>query len=261
MSEPVVFNIRGVSIGEGVPKICVPVMGAEKAAVLESLRTALAVQPDILEWRIDYLTDCTPEAVAALLQDVRAAAGEKPLLVTFRTKYEGGQQSISGLDYAKLLAAVINTGLADLLDMEWAMFARAPQVGEVRLLAQQKGIPVIYSYHNFNETPSREELLKKLRFMVLRGCEIPKIAVMPRTPEDVLTLLSATAEMKRHHPGPIITMSMGQLGMISRLCGESFGSAITFGSAQAASAPGQIPAQQLCQVLALLHNGAENGGN
>ena len=40
-------------------------------------------------------------------------------------------------------------------------------------------------------------------------------------------------------------MSMGKLGVISRICGEVFGSAVTFGTAGKASAPGQLPANQL----------------
>ena len=86
------------------------------------------------------------------------------------------------------------------------------------------------------------------------GCDIAKIAVMPQTPRDVLTLLSATEQMHTSHPEiPIITMSMGQLGLVSRLCGEVFGSALTFGAAGQASAPGQAPVQALRQVLNLLH--------
>ena len=41
--------------------------------------------------------------------------------------------------------------------------------------------------------------------------------------------------------------------VISRLCGECFGSAATFGMIGQASAPGQIPTQQLTEVLSILH--------
>ena len=44
-------------------------------------------------------------------------------------------------------------------------------------------------------------------------------------------------------------MSMGQLGMISRVTGQLFGSALTFGSAQQASAPGQLSVQVLRNYL------------
>ena len=108
----------------------------------------------------------------------------------------------------------------------------------------------IYSYHNFEETPPQDELVEKMKQMFLRGCDIAKIAVMPKSSADVLALLGATEEMKQLFPNcPIITMSMGRLGMVSRLCGETFGSALTFGSAARASAPGQVPALELRRTL------------
>ena len=252
--------VRGVSIGEGMPKICIPVLGSCEAEVLASLDVAMACAPDILEWRIDYLEDISPEAVCALLEKVRAAAGSMPLLVTFRTENEGGQRAISAEDYAALLSAIVHTGMADLIDMEFAMATggaatHSLPVCEMRKLALEHNVPVIYSYHNFDRTPAQDELVQKLGQMISHGCNIAKIAVMPQSPADVLTLLAATEEAKRTFPScPIITMSMGQLGMVSRLCGETFGSAVTFGSAAQASAPGQVPAKQLRQTLALLHN-------
>ena len=85
--------------------------------------------------------------------------------------------------------------------------------------------------------------------MQMRQADICKIAVMPRDATDVLTLLSATNEMYTHYASvPIVTMSMGQLGMISRVTGQLFGSALTFGSAKA-SAPGQLSVQVLRNYL------------
>ena len=52
---------------------------------------------------------------------------------------------------------------------------------------------------------------------------------------------------------PIITMSMAGTGVISRLCGEVFGSSMTFGAARKASAPGQMGVNDLSTVLDLLH--------
>lgn len=71
------------------------------------------------------------------------------------------------------------------------------------------------------------------------NADIPKIAVMPQNRKDVLTLLAATEEMATNYADrPIITMSMAGTGVISRLCGEVFGSSMTFGAAKKASAPG-----------------------
>ncbi len=87
--------------------------------------------------------------------------------------------------------------------------------------------------------------------------DILKIAVMPQEAKDVLTLLSATEEMTREYAKqPVVTMAMGRLGMISRIAGETFGVAATFGSVGESSAPGQIEAGQLSQMLSLLHDGA-----
>ena len=82
------------------------------------------------------------------------------------------------------------------------------------------------------------------------GADLPKLAVMPRSRTDVLTLLAATAEMADCHPDtPVITMSMGALGAVSRLCGEAFGSAMTFANPGTASAPGQVPLDVVNAVL------------
>ena len=78
--------------------------------------------------------------------------------------------------------------------------------------------------------------------------------VMPQNKRDVLTLLAATEEMVTDYADrPVITMSMAGTGVISRLCGEVFGSSMTFGAAKKASAPGQMGVEDLSTVLGLLH--------
>ena len=87
------------------------------------------------------------------------------------------------------------------------------------------------------------------------GADILKIALMPQSKQDVLTVLAATLEMSEQHTDrPLITMSMAGTGVISRLAGEVFGSAITFGAASKTSAPGQIGVRQLADVLDIIHN-------
>ena len=46
--------------------------------------------------------------------------------------------------------------------------------------------------------------------------------------------------------------SMAGTGLISRLCGEVFGSALTFGAVGKASAPGQMNASDLREILTLI---------
>ena len=118
----------------------------------------------------------------------------------------------------------------------------------------KNNIKVIISNHDFNKTPNKEEIIERLCKMQELNADLPKIAVMPKTPSDVLILLSATNEMvTKYADRPIITMSMAGDGLISRISGEVFGSALTFGSAKKASAPGQIPVSELSNILNVIH--------
>ncbi len=86
------------------------------------------------------------------------------------------------------------------------------------------------------------------------GADIPKIAVTPACPLDVCTLLAASAEMVQSYADrPFIAISMGADGAVSRIAGEVFGSALTFGAAKTLSAPGQLRVTQLAAMLDALH--------
>jgi 3-dehydroquinate dehydratase-1 len=75
---------------------------------------------------------------------------------------------------------------------------------------------------------------------------------MPQSPQDVLTLLGATYEASQTLTVPLISMSMGGLGSLSRTMGWLYGSAATFAVGESSSAPGQIAVDDLRAVLATL---------
>ena len=138
--------------------------------------------------------------------------------------------------------------------MDVEAFTGDKVVKEIIEAAHACGVKVVASNHDFDKTPDKDDIVGRLRKMQDLGADIPKIAVMPQSKLDVLTLLSATEEMNRLYADrPIITMSMAGTGVISRLCGEVFGSALTFGAAGKASAPGQMGVNDLNTVLNLLH--------
>jgi len=85
-----------------------------------------------------------------------------------------------------------------------------------------------------------------------RGAGVAMVSVMPRDRADVLTLLAATerADAKTHIP--LISMSMGPLGAVSRMIGGLFGSGLTYGVGESASAPGQIPLGDLVTVFDII---------
>jgi 3-dehydroquinate dehydratase-1 len=96
--------------------------------------------------------------------------------------------------------------------------------------------------------------VNKLAEAAEKQLDVAKVAVMPQTLEDVLTLLSATLEAKSRLSIPLITMSMGKYGMVSRMIGGVFGTALTFAVGAQASAPGQVPIEELRTVLQTIEN-------
>ncbi len=245
--------VRNVKIGEGIPKICVPVVGVTAEEIRKEAEALLSIPADLVEWRADWYEGVFDVAkVKEVLRNLRCALGEKPILFTFRTSGEGGEKSIAEADYLALNREVAESRLADLIDAE--LFMGDGLVKELIETAHQNGVKVIASNHDFQKTPEKEEIVSRLRKMQELGADILKIAVMPQEKKDVLTLLAATEEMIRlFAKQPVITMSMAEMGIISRIAGEAFGSAVTFGSAKKSSAPGQLPAGELSKVLKVLH--------
>ena len=134
-------------------------------------------------------------------------------------------------------------------------YLRAP--GTMKRLIRNlhsRGVAVIASSHDFERTGTREELLEKLDRLDQSGADILKLAVMPENSEDVEVLMEAVSEMSRNHTQkPLIAMSMGDLGQISRIRGEAFGSSVTFGTAGPGSAPGQLPVAELREKMEAFH--------
>ena len=245
--------VRNIEIGSGMPKVCVPIVEKTREDILSTAKAICSTEADLVEWRADWYEDVSAFSEVIKTADMlRSILGETPLLFTFRSAREGGEKELSLESYATLLESVAKTGFVDLIDVE--VFSGDDAVKNIIQTAHAHGVKVIASNHDFEGTPAREELVARLCKMQDLGADILKIAVMPQTRSDVLTLLSVTEEMSsRHSSRPLITMSMGRTGTLSRLCGEVFGSAVTFASFGKVSAPGQIAIEDLKAGLRLLH--------
>lgn len=246
-------RVRNLTIGEGRPKICVPIVGRTKTEIMEQTKCCLLTEADMAEWRADWFDQVGDDAaVREILRMLREMIKDMPLLFTFRTKQEGGEKEIEPTQYLQLLKEVVQSGMADLIDVE--LYFDKSVAKEIITLAQAHHTKVIASNHDFEGTPSKEEIVRRLCDMQELDADILKIAVMPKNKQDVLTLLAATEEMEREIANrPLVTMSMGSLGVISRCSGEIFGSSITFGAAEKVSAPGQLEVAELKKILDTLH--------
>ena len=248
-----VVEIRGLSIGEGMPKICVPIVEKTKEDILRTAREIYESVADLAEWRADWFQDVfESEAVLDVLKGLREILKEKPLLFTFRTKEEGGEREIGVKQYVELNETVLKSGNIDLLDVE--VFGHPDAMKVLLEVAREHGVKIIGSNHDFIKTPPKDEIVRRLRYMQSVGVDIAKIAVMPQEEEDVQTLLEATREVSMNSKAcPVVTMSMSSVGAVSRFRGEEFGSVITFGTLQKASAPGQIHINELKKELEKVH--------
>ena len=246
-------QVKNVVLGAGAPKICVPLVGKTRDTLLAEMAKLAGLDFDLIEWRVDFFEDVVNiEKVKEMAEMIRGKLADIPILFTFRSKKEGGEREFSEVDYFALIHAMIPTGLVDLVDVE--VFMTEKKVKETVKVAHDYGVKVVMCNHDFYQTPEKDEIVARLRMMQDFGADVCKIALMPQSAEDVLTVLAATNEMYTKYANrPLVTMSMGGLGMVSRLAGETFGSAMTFGAATQASAPGQIPVGQLRGILNLLH--------
>ncbi|MGL4358458.1 MAG: type I 3-dehydroquinate dehydratase [Cetobacterium sp.] len=246
-------EIKNMKLGEGIPKICIPLVAKTKTEILEYAKNLEGVTLDVVELRIDHFEKVENiEAVIDLLKSLREILKETPILFTFRSLKEGGEKELSIAQYVKLNCEVAKSRLVDLVDVE--LFSGDEYVKEIIEVAHSEGVKVIMSNHDFFKTPEKNVIIERLVRMQELGTDIAKIAVMPNTLKDVLVLLEATLEMKENYAKvPVVTMSMGGKGVISRVAGEIFGSALTFGAVNKVSAPGQLEAKKLVTILETLH--------
>lgn len=248
------ITVRGCRIGEGRPKVIIPIVERTEAAILETAAQFSTLRTDCVEWRVDLFENALNlQSVVRCLAKLRVALKDKLLLVTLRTKGEGGNAALEHEAYLHFIRTVLATDCADLIDIEF--FTAGTDLPALIEDAHTAGAAVVCSSHDFHKTPPRGELVNRMTAMQQAGADLPKLAVMPQCRRDVLELLAATAEMADCHPEtPVITMSMGALGAVSRLAGEAFGSAMTFANPGQASAPGQVSLDIVNEVLATLHS-------
>ena len=245
------LKVKDLVFNEGRPKICASIVGKTEEEIFDELEVLKDIDFDLIEWRADHYNKIEEfSKVQAILKRINKL--NKALVFTLRSKEQGGARELPKEIYFSLNHFVIQSGLIDLIDIE--LLQNQEQVKIIVKEAKNKNVKVIISDHDFNNTHPKEEILKRLYQMQSLGSDINKIALMAENEKDVLTLLEAALEMKKFEENqPTIIISMGNLGKISRIAGELFGSCMTYGPAKKPSAPGQIGVRDLREILDLLN--------
>jgi 3-dehydroquinate dehydratase I len=252
-SAPRRIEFDGKPAGSGrYPAICAPLVGRTRSELVAQAAAVAARKPDIIEWRVDFFEGIGNTAeVLALAAHIRRAAPDSAVLLTRRSMREGGEKiALSEQQVIALYRALSAAGVVDLLDYE--MGNEPAFVREVREFSRACGVKLILSFHDFSGTPPLHFLNERFGEAERRGADIAKVAVMPRSMDDVLTLLGATLQSSRERSIPVVSMAMGAQGALTRLCGWAFGSAMTFAVADRSSAPGQLPIEDVEAAIAIL---------
>jgi 3-dehydroquinate dehydratase-1 len=248
MNTGKIIDIRGRKLGGETPLICSPLVGRTRERLLAEAATVVAKKPDVIEWRVDYFEGIgDTAAVLDTGKGLRSAPGDTPIIFTRRSTREGGEpMAIDDEAVVRLYDAVSASRLVDFLDFE--MSNDSEHVRRVGHDAHKHGTRVILSYHNFGYTPGLEFLVQRFLEAERLGGDVAKVAVMPRDRNDVLTLLAATSQAEAKARIPLISMSMGPLGALTRMIGGVFGSSLSFAVGEGSSAPGQMPIADLNAV-------------
>ncbi len=248
-----VLDVRGVRLGEGAPKLIVPVAGKELAELARGAALAMDAGAEMIEWRADFFAAVSDEtALFSALSLLRQSIGETPLLFTLRSEGEGGICALSAIERAELLLRAVNTGLADLIDVEYSLSPSL--VTKVVNGVRAAGKEALCSLHDYKGTPSRDALVSLMKAMCASGARAVKLAVTAKDASDLAALFAAALRMKEECPAcALLFMGLGEAGIFSRLAGEAFGSAAVFAAAGVKTDAGQLSARSVAQNLSLFH--------
>jgi 3-dehydroquinate dehydratase-1 len=244
--------IRNAEFGGTRPLICVPLVAGDATQLLQQATFAHSLSPDVVEWRADSFDDLSIGSVGRAAHAVRAVLDREALIFTLRASSEGGARPLSQDVRLDVIRAAIESGDVDIVDLELSNGREF--LAPMRRVAREHTVRVILSFHDLQATPGHDVLVATISDMVGQGADIAKIACMPREPGDVLRLLEVTLTARRMFPAiPLCTMSIGNLGVLTRAAGFLFGSDMSFAVGTAASAPGQIPIAELRAMIEALH--------
>lgn len=213
------------------PRICAVIVNGDVAAVKN-------VEPlvDLFEVRIDLIG-----------AGWRGVAGEltKPWIACNRRREEGGGWRGSEPDRIKELLSALELRPA-IVDIELATENLAEIVPQIRKRAK-----CLLSHHDFEGTPTPQELRQIVRRHLDAGADICKVVTTATKFEDNLTALQLIADFPQAR---VVSFAMGPLGSVSRVLCPLVGGEFTYASIETGkeSAVGQITARDLRKLYEVL---------
>ncbi|KAK4433957.1 Bifunctional 3-dehydroquinate dehydratase/shikimate dehydrogenase, chloroplastic [Sesamum alatum] len=229
----------GVEMRKNQTLICAPLMADTVDQVVELMHNAKLKGADIVEIRLDHLKSFNGRA------DIEKLIKECPLptLFTYRPIWEGGQYDGDENSRFDALRLAMELG-ADHIDIE---LKAAHEFNNFIRGNKPEKCKVIVSSHNYDNTPSAEDLGNLVARIQAAGADVVKFATTALDITDVARVF----QIMVHSQIPIIAMVMGERGLISRILCPKFGGYLTFGTLEPGkvSAPGQPTIDELVNIF------------
>ena len=232
--------------------VCVPIVAKDDEEIIAQVEKIVeknkSARIDIAEFRADYYSGLNNygmlENLLSRIHIILNNAGIR-LLFTIRSHEEGGEKlSFTSPTVNEINLYVAQNELSDYIDVEH--FSEKDSANRVIMAAREHNIIIILSSHDFEKTPSFDEMVERYKDMKERHADIIKLAVMPQNEQDVDNLLEAVSLTYQTYPDiQIVGISMGELGRRTRIEGYKYGSYLTFAIIDKASAPGQVSVDEL----------------
>lgn len=208
-------------------KNCMPILAADYSEALNCVDKVIESNCELIEWRLDALNGKVDmEKVINTCRHIKGKT-DKKLIVTLRTARQGGLRDMDPSNYVWMIRRLIDLAKIDFVDIEMANCAGDAQLKMLIRMAKKKGVNVIVSYHDMIYTESAREIYMRLCHMKYLGADLPKVAYMANNEGDVEALVNG-ATTAVSEIGPVIAISMGELGKVTRIEGDKFGSIVNF---------------------------------
>ncbi|SDP52922.1 3-dehydroquinate dehydratase [Eubacterium maltosivorans] len=223
---------------------CIPLVSDNEEDLYREIDEALAQKPDYLEWRRDYFLEDDYDQERRILRKIRNLGVS--LIYTFRDVKEGGFRHVLNEDRWKHIANAAKSNAVTYIDVE--LNSSEEYFEAVRQVVKSTQSRLMVSYHDFDKTGAYDEIISILDRMSEKGADAFKLALYARDKVDFKTASAAGGTYSLKTDKPMIMISMGEEGRLSRILPEVMGGCLTFASGVKATAPGQITLEDILKL-------------
>ncbi|MFA5772711.1 MAG: type I 3-dehydroquinate dehydratase [Thermoplasmata archaeon] len=224
---------------------CVTLIEKTPEDMINASKRSKEMGADLVELRLDFLEQPTPDAVQTLKNGIQI-----PAIITIRPETDGGSFKGSEQDRVQLLEAAIKAKF-DYVDVEMKM--EKDPLQRLIKMCNENNVVSIVSYHDFESTPSSNDMFENMKKCIDLGGKVAKIAVMTKVFEDVVEIFKA-CDLAKNDGFEFIAIGMGVLGYETRIHAPLMGSKIAYTSLERGkeAVKGQIDLETLKKKWELL---------